>query len=320
MTGCWVPPDRRDAVVDCVTSLSTRTELPVRPMLERLGIARAKFARWTTAYGAVPTPHGPVPRDHWLTQVERDGILLFHDRHPLDGYRPLTYRLLDAGDVAVSPTSVYRVLNAAGRLNRWTRRPSKKGTGCDQPTRAHEHWQLDFTYVNIAGTVYYRCVILDGWSRDLVHGELRESMTTRDVTTIVQRATAQFPDARPRIISDNGPQFIARDFRDVIRLSGMTHVRTAPYYPPSNGQRERWNQTLKVTTIRPDAPTSLDEARRHVTAFVTPYNTQRLHRAIGYITPADRLAGHSEQIWATREARLEAARAARQLAHHALVA
>lgn len=145
MTGRWVPPDRRDEVVDCVTSLSTRTDLPVRPMLRRLGIGRAKFARWTDSYGALPTPHGPVPRDHWLTQAEHDGILLYHDRHPLEGYRQLTYMMLDAGEVAVSPSSVYRVLKAAGRLDRWTSTPSKKGTGFDQPTYAHEHWHIDFT-------------------------------------------------------------------------------------------------------------------------------------------------------------------------------
>ena len=320
MTGRWVPPDRRDEVVDCLTSLSTRTELPVRPMLQRLGIARAKFARWTTAYGAMPTPHGPVPRDHWLTQAERDGILRFRDRHPLEGYRQLTYMMLDAGEVAVSPSSVYRVLKAAGRLDRWTRTPSKKGTGFDQPTRAHAHWHIDFTYVNIAGTFYYLCAILDGWSRYLVHWELRETMTTRDVTTILQRAHERFPTAQPRMISDNGPQFIARDFRDFIRLAGMTHVRTAPYYPQSNGKVERWNQTLKVTTIRPEAPTSSEDARRHVAVFVTQYNHHRLHSAIGYVTPADRLAGRSDQIWATRDARLEVARAARQLAHHAIAA
>lgn len=118
MTARWVPPDRRDEVVDCVTSRSTRTTLPVRPLLQRLGITRWKFARWTTAYGAVPTPHGPVPRDHWLTRAEQDGILLFHEQHPLEGDRRLTYMLLDAGDIAVSPTSVYRVLQAAGRLDR----------------------------------------------------------------------------------------------------------------------------------------------------------------------------------------------------------
>ena len=86
MTARWVPPDRRDDVVDCVTSRSTRITLPVRPLLQRLGITRWKFARWTTAYGAVPTPHGPVPRDHWLTRAEQDGILLFHEQ-PRSGPR-----------------------------------------------------------------------------------------------------------------------------------------------------------------------------------------------------------------------------------------
>lgn len=320
MTRRWIPPDKRDAVVDCVRALHTRTALPVRPMLRWLGIAPAKFARWTASYGALVTAHGPVPREHHLTQAERDGILAFHDRHPLHGYRQLTYLMLDAGEVAVSPASVYRVLKAAGRLDRWTRTPSKKGMGFDQPTHAHAQWHIDFTYVNIAGTFYYLCAILDGWSRYLVHWELRESMTTADVTTILQRAKERFPEARPRVISDNGPQFIARDFRDFIRVSGMTHVRTAPYYPQSNGKLERWNQTLKVTTIRPEAPTSLEEARRHVTTFVTQYNTERLHSAIGYITPADRLAGRSDAIWATRDARLEAARAARRLAHHPIAA
>ena len=212
MIGRFVPPDRRDEVVDCVTSLSTRTDLAVRPMLQRLGIARAKFARWTASYGALPTPHGPVPRDHWLTQAERDGMLLFHDRHPLEGYRPLTYLMLDAGDVAVSPTSVYRVLKAAGRLNRWTRRPSKKGTGFDQPSRAHEHWpSTSRTSISRAPSTLSARFSMAGRGISST-GKLRESMTTRDVTTIVQRAKELFPDARPRIISDNGPQLSPATF------------------------------------------------------------------------------------------------------------
>jgi transposase InsO family protein len=61
-------------------------------------------------------------------------------------------------------------------------------------------------------------------------------MTTADVTTIIQRAKEKYPDARPRIISDNGPQFIAKDFKEFIRISGMTHVKTSPYYPQSKGE------------------------------------------------------------------------------------
>lgn len=196
-------------------------------------------------------------------------------------------------------------------------KPSTKGKGFHQPTAAHEHWHIDITYINLAGTFYYLCTLLDGYSRFIVHSEIRESMKERDVETILQRARESFPGAFPRIISDNGPQFVARDFRSFIRLCGMTHVKTSPYYPQSNGKLERLNRTLKVTTIRPRAPATLDEARRLVDSFVHDYNHRRLHSAIGFVTPADKLAGREHAIWALRDARLEAARERRQLARQA---
>ncbi len=119
--------------------------------------------------------------------------------------------------------------------------------------------------------------------------------------------------ARPRIISDNGPQFIARDFKEFIRISGMTHVKTSPYYPQSNGKIERWHQSLKNECLRPGTPLSLEDARRLVARFVAHYNAVRLHSAIGYVTPQDMLAGRQQQIFAERDRKLEAARELRQL-------
>src|SRR6185437_1282281 len=137
------------------------------------------------------------------------------------------------------------------------------------------------------------------------------SMTESEVATIIQRARERFPDARPRIISDNGPQFIAKDFKEFIRICGMTHVRTSPYYPRSNGKLERWFKTLKGECIRVKTPLSLEDARRLVAEFVAHYNTVRLHSAIGYVTPTDKLAGRAEQIWTDRRGKLAAARARR---------
>ena len=308
-----MPPDLRDTVVDFARQFSTRTELPMRWVLGQLGIRPTQFYRWTARYGRVNTHNGQTPRDHWLTSAEHDAILVYYDTHAPEGYRRMTFMMLDADVVAVSPATVYRVLRAAGVLDRWNHRPSRKGTGFVQPLGAHEHWHVDITYVNLAGTFYYLCSVLDGATRFLIHWELRERMTTADVETVIQRARERYPDARPRIISDNGPQFIAKDFKEFIRLAGMTHVRTSPYYPQSNGKLERWHQTLKVTTIRPKAPDSLDAARRMVAAFVEYYNHHRLHSAIGFVTPADRLAGRAEAIWAARDQKLDAARAQRRL-------
>jgi hypothetical protein len=71
-------------------------------------------------------------------------------------------------------------------------------------------------------------------------------MTEADIENILQRAMELYPEARPRIISDNGPQFIARDFKEFIRISGMTHARTSPSCPQSNGKIERWHKSLTL--------------------------------------------------------------------------
>jgi len=254
-----------------------------------------------------------VPRDHWLLDEEKRAIIGFHDRFPLEGYRRLTFMMIDQGVVATSPASVYRVLAGAGLLDRWNKKPSKKGTGFVQPLRAHEHWHIDIAYLNLAGTFYYLCSILDGASRAIVHWEIRESMTEAEVECILLRAHEMHPNEKPRVISDNGPQFIAKDFKEFIRLTGMTHVRTSPYYPQSNGKLERYHKTIKGDAIRPGQPQSLEQARALVARFVEHYNSVRLHSALGYITPADFLAGRGPAIWAERDRKLELARETRRV-------
>ena len=128
--------------------------------------------------------------------------------------------MLDKDVVACSPSSVYRVLKKAGLLAGSTPMPSKKGTGFVQPLVPHEHWHIDISYLNIAGTFYFLCSILDGCSRYIVHQEIREKMEESDVEIILQRAREAYPDAKPRIISDNGPQFIAKDFKEFITPAG----------------------------------------------------------------------------------------------------
>jgi putative transposase len=165
----------------------------------------------------------------------------------------------------------------------------------------------------LSGTFYYLCRVLDGYSRSIVHWDLRESMKEAEIEMILERAKEKYPEARPRIISDNGPQFIARDFKEFIRISGMTHVRTSPFYPQSNGKLERWHKSLKSECIRPLTPLTLEDARRLIQTYVDRYNTVRLHSAIGYVTPQDMLHGRQAEIHAERDRKLEQARRQRQL-------
>jgi putative transposase len=300
--------------VDYINYWKARAAIPAKQLLGWLELGTSKFHSWKDRYGEANEHNGKIPRDHWLEDWEKAAILDYHDRHPLEGYRRLTFMMLDDDVVATSPATVYRVLKADRRLDRHRFSPSKKGTGFIQPLKPHEHWHIDVSYINLEGTFYYLTSVLDGCSRAILHWEIRESMTERDVEVILQKAVETYPGESPRIISDNGPQFIARDFKEFIRLIGATHVRTSPYYPQSNGKLERWHGSLKSECIRPTCPSSLEEARRRIQSYVDHYNHVRLHSAIGYVTPADKLAGIEQEIFAERDRKLEVARERRQAA------
>ena len=307
-------PDVRDAVVDFVHTWQEKTRLKRGLFLRVLKLRRNKFRSWEARYGQANSHNGQVPRDWWLAPWEKEAIVSYHLAHPLVGYRALTYMMLDVDIVAVSPATTYRVLRAAGVLGRWQPGTSKRGTGFVQPLKPHEHWHMDIAYVNICSTFYYFIAVLDGYSRSVVHWDIREAMTEQDVELVLERAKELYPAARPRIITDNGKQFVAHDFKAFLRLSGMSHVRTSPYYPQSNGKVERFHGTLKRDCLRPKTPVSLADAKRVVAEFVEEYNTQRLHSAIGYITPQDKLHGREQEIFETRDRKLEAARARRKAA------
>jgi len=277
-----------------------------------IGIGRSKYQDWVARFGKVNEHNAWVPRDYWLTDDEIARIAQFARAHPDEGYRRMTFMMLDADVVACSPSSVYRVLKKAGLLAGQTPNVTRKGTGFVQPLQAHQEWHVDVSYLNIAGTFYFLCSILDGYSRFIVHWEIRDKMEEIDVETILQRAREKFANERPRIITDNGPQFIAKDFKEFIRVAGMTHVRTSPYYPQSNGKLERFHKTIKGECIRVKVPLSLDDARRIVTDYVEHYNHVRLHSAVGYITPNDKLLGNDAAIFAARDRKLAEARERRK--------
>ena len=255
----WIAPKIRDEVVGFVERYAGLTGLPLKSLTRLIGIGRDKFYQWLARVGQANAHNALIPRRFWLEPWERQAIIVFARNRPEEGYRRLAWMMVDADVVAASPSSVYRVLKEAGLIGRRNVKPSKKGTGFKQPSGPHHHWHTDISYLNICGTFYYFVGLLDGFSRYLIHWEIRERMSEQDVAVVVQRAREKFPEARPRIISDNGKQFVSREFKELVRLAGMTHVRISPGYPQSNGKLERFHRTLKEDCIRPQTPLSLEE-------------------------------------------------------------
>lgn len=300
-------------MVDFLKRMNELTSIAFVKLLRWCELCPRKFARWRERYGMANEHNAAVPRDHWLEAWEKEAIKGFARAHPLEGYRSLTFMMLDADVVAVAPSTTYRVLKGAGLLARTNAKASKKGTGFVQPLAVHEHWHVDFSYLNIGGVFYFLCAVLDGCSRMIVAWDIRPTMREIDSEIVLQQAREAYPEARPRIITDQGSQFKSREFKAFIAQWQASHVMTSPYYPQSNGKLERFHRTLKEQAIRPLTPLDVDEAKRITGGFIDYYNTIRLHSALGFIAPKDRLEGRHHEIHVARDKKLEDARERRRL-------
>jgi len=276
-------------------------------------ISPGKFYDWQKRVNMPNRHNGLIPKAHWLLPWERDAIVNYAREHEDDGYRRLCYQMIDDDVVYVSPSSVYRVLKGAGLPMKFLpSEPSDKGKGYTQPTRPHQEWHTDITYVNVLGTFLFLIAVLDGYCRYVVHHELLASMEQADVMLVVERAREKFPDEKPRIISDRGGQFIAKEFKEYLRWAGLTQTLIPAGYLQSNGKIERFYRTIKSECIRRSNFLSIADARRVITDFIDYYNNKRLHSALDYIAPVDILLGRRDEILRQRQEKLVKARVLRQ--------
>ncbi len=217
----WVELEIRDSVVQHVSYLSLRSGIPVKKLLPYIGLCRVKYYKWIKRAGKPNSHNGKIPKTHWLTPEEVKAIEEYAREHYAesdyflkDGYRRITYKMLDLNIVAVHPSSVYRILKKAGLLNKWnTSKRNIKGTGFKQPDCPHKHWHVDIKYLNFRGTFLFLISVLDGYSRYVLHHEVRHTMNEYDVQLTIQKVKEKFPLAKPRIITDNGSQFISKEFK-----------------------------------------------------------------------------------------------------------
>jgi len=298
----------REDIIEFIDMVRSKSIYNKQELLSLMALSKSRYYDWLYRQGRPNAHNGIVPKAHWLLDSERQKILSWCRDKTGEGYRRLTYMMLDKDIVAVSPSSTYRVLKGAGLLRRWNTKKTSRGNGFIQPLQVHEHWHVDISYVNILGSVYFLISIMDGKSRYILHHELRSHMSGYDVEITIQLAKEKFPQARPRIISDNGSQFISKDFKEFIRHSGFSHVRTSIAYPQSNGKLERFHGIIKSEEIRKKSYLSIEDARSRIAGYIDYYNTKRLHSAIYYLTPQDVLLGRVKKRLTDRQAKLDSAR------------
>jgi len=229
-----------------------------------------------------------------------------HDMPELSS-RQLSIWITDHKGFSVSESTVYRILGRAGLI----KSPEMKlvaGKEFHRKTTApHQMWATDASYFKVMGWGYYYLVtVMDDFSRFILAWKLQRDMTADSLIEVVQEALdathmTEVPvDDRTRLLSDNGPGYLARAFRDYLSLVGIKHILAAPFHPQTNGKIERCHQTVKrdVNQVPYDFPCDLEGS---IGDFVDYYNHRRYHKALGNVTPADMLEARRERILQRRK-------------------
>jgi putative transposase len=300
-----------------VVQAKERSRWAVRRTLAVLGIARTTYHRWLReeawARALPPEPVLPV-QPYEASPEEKQAVLDYARKHPELRHRELAWRMVDEGVVYLSPSTVYRVLKTSNLVCPWRRRMKRRREDAEKATRPDERWSTDIMQIQVGAGVYYVVSFMDEYSRYLVHYEITTGTDGITTSAAAQAAIDTLPkgpdgkpQSKPEIRSDNGSGYISKEFKLVLKENGLGHHRITPHCPEENGLIERVHRTLREN-LDGEELTNLLEAEKVFGRIVKRYNEERLHSALGYLTPADYYRGNPEARFAERRRKLAEAR------------
>ena len=246
-----------------------------------------------------------------LLDWEREAIIDYYLSHQDQGYRRLTYRMIDEDIVYVSPSSVYRCLKAAGLLMRWSEyRPL--GNRPADPDAPNQKWHTDLMLIEINDCLYYYQGIIDAYSRYIISWDIHAEGTALNTSMVLQSAYDSSPEGiNPVVIADNGPEFIGKEFREIIKQKKGKDVRITAYHPQSNGIEERFHRTLREEAVT--RYNDIIDAKIKMGEWIDYYNNKRLHSAINYMPPAVWHYGEPKALARERKEKLLRAKQERRI-------
>ena len=307
----------KQEVLDLVELTRERTGWTLGRILGKLALSKSRYHGWQRRARREKLEDSATMKGERLDQLlseEKRSVTAYARSHPRDGYRRLAWQMIDEDVAFLSPSSVYRVLNEADLLSRW-KRSARVGEPPPKPVRPNERWHTDIMYLRVEDSWYFLVTVIDAYSRYVVYWDLRSSMTAADVRLVIQEALERSGMAtalvKPQIVSDNGSQFTAKDFKQLVRQFALKHIRIRTYHPESNGVVERYHRTTREEISEVELR-NLSHARESIAKWVRHYNEKRLHTGIGYLEPVLYYRGDSEQRKMERAAKLRAAREERR--------
>lgn len=304
----------RTFIVSEIEKLSKLTDIKVTLLLPSAGISRSKWYEWKTRSGQETKHNANVPKNGWLLPWEREVIRAYCEANKdmFRGYRYLAWLMIDENVAYASPATVYNIMKKNGLISKWNKSGEEHEKGYKQPEKPNEQWHTDFSYIRIGAKFYYFSAVLDGYSRKILVWDLFDDMKEYNVELLITRAKELYPNAKPRIIHDNGKQYVGDDFKNLLALLEIADSRTRPFHPQSNGKIERFHRTLKTEHVRRTPYVSASYAEIKMAEWITWYNSERLNGAIFYLTPDEVFDGKMGQRLAERKKKLYDASIKRQ--------
>ena len=285
------------------------SQLGVKRTLEELDVPRSSFYRWYKRYqeegydGLANRP--PNSRRFWnkIPDCEKQRVIDVALAKPELTPRELAWEITDSHGAFISESSVYRILRDYDLVTS----PayivlSASDEFKHKTSRVNQLWQTDFTYFKIIGWGwYYLSTVLDDYSRYIIAWLLTKTMAADDVKKTLElainktRVSGVEVRHRPRLLSDNGPCYLAGELGDYLDQHGIEHTRGRPYHPMTQGKIERYHRTMKnvINLEHYYLPWQLEYK---ISEFVQYYNHQRVHESLDNLTPADVYHGRATQI------------------------
>jgi putative transposase len=289
-----------------IIKLVDESNVSANRTLKELGVNKSTFYGWYKKY-----LHGGLDalsqskRDQnriWnkIPQQEKNRVVEIALEKESFTCRELAWHIVDKHKWYISESSVYRILRERGLMPAPQHIVLSAADEFHKKTRrVNEMWQTDFTYFKIIGWgIYYLSSVLDDYSRFILAHDLRENMKVNDAETTIDAAlafTGLPKNQRPVLLSDNGPSYIAEEFKTFLKSKGIKPINGAPCHPQTQGKIERYHRTMK-NVVKLDNYYFPEELKRALNDFVHYYNYERYHESLGNLTPADVYFGRAEKI------------------------
>ena len=301
--------DQKRKVVDTVEKTKIRSEWRIGRILDCLEISRSNHYRWKKQIeeGRLKDGRGSFPSLDRTLPEEEKAVVAYALEHPEEGYRTLAWMMVDKDVAYLCPSTVYRILDRHDLLYRW-KRSVVVGTKPPKPQAPDERWHVDILYLWVMNRWYFLVTVLDAFSRYIVHWRLLFTMASDEVVDVVEEALEKTPDAKPKVVTDRGPQFTGKEFRKVIKRHTLTEIKTRTRHPESNGLIERYHRSFREEGIGDCTPSDYYKACDLIESWVDYYNNKRLHSGIMYLRPVDYYRGEPEKLVKERLSKLRNAR------------